>query len=98
MRKRTKLRKKVHTNPSISSKIMSIEQSICENHSKEKLYDETLAVTKIKSDPNFFFRYAKKFSICKKAIGNLLHPVIVESIKELLLTQQPVLMVSHLLC
>ena len=48
MRKRTKLRKKVHTNPSISSKIMSIEQSICESHSKEKkLDDETLAVTKI---------------------------------------------------
>ena len=55
MRKRTKLRKKVHTNPSISSKIMSIEQSICESHSKEKLYDETLAVTRIKSDPNWIF-------------------------------------------
>ena len=53
MRKRTKLRKKVHTNPSISSKIMSIEQSICESHS----------------------RYAKKFSICTKAIGPLLYPV-----------------------
>ena len=37
MRKRTKLRKKVHINPSISSKMMSIEQSICESHSKEKL-------------------------------------------------------------
>ena len=72
MRKRTKLRKKVHTNPSISSNIMSIERSICESHSKEKLYDETLAVTRIKSDPNFFFRYAKKFSICTKAIGPLL--------------------------
>ena len=54
---------------------MSIEQSIGESHSKEKLYDETLAVTRIKSDPNFFFRYAKKFSICTKAIGPLLHPV-----------------------
>ena len=75
MRKRTKLRKKVHTNPSFSSKIMSIEQSICESHSKETLYDETLAVTRIKSDPNLFFRYAKKFSICTKAIGPLLHPV-----------------------
>ena len=39
------MKKKVHTNPSISSKIMSIERSICESHSKEKLYDETLAVT-----------------------------------------------------
>ena len=75
MRKRTKLRKKVNTNPSISSKIMSIEQSICESHSKENFYDETLAVTRIKSDPNFFFRYAKKFSICTQAIGPLLHPV-----------------------
>ena len=75
MRKRTKLRKKVHTNPSISSKIMSIEQSICESHSKEKLYDETLAVTRIKNDPNFFFRYAKKFSIRTKAIGPLLHSI-----------------------
>ena len=44
MRKRTKLRKKGHTNPYISSKIMSIEQSICESHSKEKLY-ETIART-----------------------------------------------------
>ena len=75
LNEKTKLRKKVHTNPSISSKIMSIEQSICECHSKEKLYDETLAVTRIKSDPNFFFRYAKKFSLCTKAIGPLLHPV-----------------------
>ena len=72
MRKRTKLRKRVHTNPSISSKIMSIGQSICESHSKEKLYDETLAVTRIKSDPNLFFRYAKKFS---EAIGPLSLPV-----------------------
>ena len=48
MRNRIKPRKKVHTNPSISSKTMSIEQSICESHSKEKLYDETLAVTMYK--------------------------------------------------
>ena len=31
-------------------------------------------MTRIKSDPNFFFRYAKQFSICTKAIGPLLHP------------------------
>ena len=136
MRKRTKLRKKVHTHPSISSKIMSIEQSICESHSKEKLYDETLAVTRIKSDTNFFFRYAKIFSMCTKAIGPLLHPVthlltdnktemctilldqfnsvfstpkpgmtlnflsplLLNPSKNSPLTQQPVLMVSHLLC
>ena len=71
MRKRTKLKKKVHTNPSISSKIMSREQTIYDSHTKEKLYDETLAVIRIKSDPNFFFRYAKKFTT---AIGPQLHP------------------------
>ena len=32
-------------------------------------------MTRIKSDANFFFRYAKKFSICTKAIGPLLQPV-----------------------
>ena len=53
---------------------MSIEQSIYESHSKEKLYGETLAVTRIKSDPNFFIIYAKKFSIFTKAIGPLLRP------------------------
>ena len=26
-------------------------------------------VTKIQEDPNYFFRYAKKFSICKTDIG-----------------------------
>ena len=54
---------------------MYIEPSICESHSKDKLYEETLAVTRIRSDPNFFFRYSKKFSICTKSIGPLLHPV-----------------------
>ena len=69
MRTRTKLRKKVHTNPSISSKIMSIEQSICESHSKEKLYDEALAVTRITSDPNFFFRYARNLAYVQRLLG-----------------------------
>ena len=30
-------------------------------------------MTKIKEDPNYFFRYAKKFSICKTDIGPLLN-------------------------
>ena len=38
------------------------------------LFDEALAVTKIKSDTNFFFRYAKKSSICKSSIGPILNP------------------------
>ena len=57
MRKRTKFRK-------VSSKsitqLIKIEQAICDSHFKEKLNEESIAVAKIKSDPNFFFRYAKK--------------------------------------
>ena len=34
---------------------------------------EKVAVTKIKEDPNYFFRYAKMFSICKTDIGPLLN-------------------------
>ena len=33
-----------------------------------------MAVTKIKDDPHFFFRYAKKSSICGSNIGPLLDP------------------------
>ena len=35
--------------------------------------EENAAVTKIKDDPNYFFRYAKKFSICKTDIGPLMN-------------------------
>ena len=33
------------------------------------MYEESLAVAK--SDPNYFFRYAKKFSVCVSDIGPL---------------------------
>ena len=33
-----------------------------------------MAVAKIKDDPQFFFRYAKKSSICRSNIGPLLDP------------------------
>jgi len=54
--------------------LIKIEQAICDSHSKERLHEESLAVSRIKSDPNFFFRYAKRFSICKSDIGPLLNP------------------------
>ena len=63
MRKRTKLRKMSSTKS--ITQLIKIEQAICDSHFKEKLNEESIAVAKIKSDPNFFFRYAKKFSICK---------------------------------
>ena len=58
MRKRTKLRK-MSSIKSITQ-LIKIEQAICDSHLKEKLNEESIAVAKIKSDPNFIFRYAKK--------------------------------------
>ena len=58
MRKRTKLRKMSSTK--YNTYLIKIEQPICDSHFKEKLNEEYIAVAKIKSDPNFFFRYAKK--------------------------------------
>ena len=36
------------------------------------MLNESIAVAKIKDDPNFFYRYAKKFSIVKSDNGLLL--------------------------
>ena len=43
-------------------------------HRQEKLHNEEIAVTKIKMDPNYFFRYAKKHSICQSEVGPFLGP------------------------
>ena len=60
MRKPTKLRK-INLTKSIPQ-LTKIEQAICDSHLKEKLYEESRAVAKIKSDPNYVFRYAKKIA------------------------------------
>ena len=72
MRKRTKLRKMSSTKS--ITQLIKIEQAMCDSHFKEKLNEESIAVAKIKSDPNFFFRYAKKISICKSDIGLIKKP------------------------
>ena len=56
MRNRSKLKKIYPLSPSIQSKLASIERGLISSHQKENL----LAVAKIKSDPNYLFRYAKK--------------------------------------
>ena len=38
----------------------SIERDLISSHEKEKLYEESLAVAKIKSDLNFFFQICKQ--------------------------------------
>ena len=35
------------------------------------MFEESLAVTKIKSDSKYFFIYAKRFSLCASEIGPL---------------------------
>ena len=42
---------------------------------KEKIYEEHVAVYKIKVDPKHFFKYAKRYSICKQEVGPLLNPL-----------------------
>ena len=49
------------------------EKQLCDSHIDEKLFEENAGVTKIQEHPNYFFRYAKKFSICKTDIGPLIN-------------------------
>ena len=51
------------------TQLIKIEQAICDSHLKEKLNEEPIAVAKIKSDPNFFFRYAKKIVSVRVILG-----------------------------
>ena len=73
MKRRTKLRKSLlrsHSQPTLN-KLMAIEEDIITSHINELSHEEAIAVAKIKEDPNFFFRYAKRFSITKQEIGPL---------------------------
>ena len=74
MRKRRKLVKSHKSDGDKNAQILHFEELICDSHTQEKLHDEEIAVTKIKTDPNYFFRYAKKHSICLNEIGPLMGP------------------------
>ena len=73
-RKRRKLAKSHIFLSEKTAQILHVEELICESHRQEKLHDEEIAVTKIKMDPNYFFRYAKKHSICQSEVGPFLGP------------------------
>ena len=75
MRKRTKLSRIILHTPQIISQLLSIEEQISSSHLKEKIHEEHVAVSKIKVDPKHFFRYAKRYSICKQEVGPLLNPL-----------------------
>ena len=51
---------------STQSILQIIEQAICDSHLKEKLNEESRDVGKIKSDPNYFFRYGTKITSVTK--------------------------------
>ena len=73
MRKRLKLVKSSKPAPLIKAHLVMLENQLCDSHLDEKRFKENDAVTKIQEDPNYFFRYDKKFSICKTDIGPLMH-------------------------
>ena len=60
MRKRTKLRR-INSTKSITQ-LIKIEQAICDSHLKERLDEESRAVAKIKSDPNYSSDMLKKIA------------------------------------
>ena len=64
LKRRTKLRKSLN-------KLMAIEEDIIISRINEPSHEVAIAAAKIKEDPNFFFRYAKRFSITKQEIGPL---------------------------
>ena len=51
-----------------NTKLIKIEQAICDSHFKEKLNEESIAVANTK------YRYTKIFSICKSDIGPIINP------------------------
>ena len=73
MRKRLKLVKSSKPAPLIKSHLVMLEKQLCDSHLDEKRFEENAAVSKIKDDPNYFFRYAKKLSIYKIDIGPLMN-------------------------
>ena len=73
MRKRTKILKKCNgtVRRQDEVKLQDLEKLILQSHKDEQSYDEAVAVNKIRKDPNFFFRYAKKFSLTNQIINCL---------------------------
>ena len=78
MRQRTKLRKKYASKSSafykttLSKKISNIEIKIATSHDEEFEWKESLAISKIKEDPKYFCKYAKKKSTAKSSVGPFL--------------------------
>ena len=73
MRKRLKLKKRKPTQK-IHQKLIDIELELQESYSNERTNQETTATSKIKSNPKYFYSYAKRFSKHKPKVGPLKDP------------------------
>ena len=75
MRRRTKVRRKIEESFTESSKynlkqeLIEIERQIVSSHQAEALGEENLAVSRIKSNSKYFYKYAKIKSILKTSVG-----------------------------
>ena len=75
MCRRTNLMRIILRTPQSIPQLLYIGEQISSSHLKEKIHEEHVAVSKIKGDPMHFFGYAKRYNICKQAIGPLLNPL-----------------------
>lgn len=73
MRKRTKLKKRRQTKR-ITQALIDIELKLQKSYTDERRDREAKATSKIKTNPKYFYSYAKQFSKHKPNIGPLLDP------------------------
>ena len=73
MRNRAKLKRKHRSNKNVQ-KLIDIELKLQQSHRNERQKQELDATSKIKSNPKYFYSYAKKFSKHKPKVGPLIDP------------------------
>ena len=76
MRRRTKINKMITSmnyskTEKLSKELVEIELKLLTSYNEERLHYENVAISKIKSDSKYFFRYADKHRKTKKSIGPL---------------------------
>ena len=73
MRKRTKIRKKLKSQPVLVSELEKIEQKLIKSIEEERTKNEMAALASMRTNPRYFFRYAKSKLIRKDRIGPLIN-------------------------
>ena len=80
MRQRTRLRKRYNACKSavskarLSEQLAGIERQLRESYTSQSTFEENKAVESIKTNPKYFYSYAKKFSKTRTNIGPLKTP------------------------